>query len=152
MPDEAPNAEYDLDEAIGYLVYKVHQRAFAILRRELEPVGLTPPQFGALALLSREDGLSQTALCETGATDPNTLVGILDRLESAGLVVRQQDVTDRRAHRVYLTPKGRRTFAKCVPRAVGSAARCWGVLQPAEQDRLRRLLRKVLEARQEQKT
>lgn len=129
---------------LGFLVYRAHQQAAAVFRHALEPVGLTPPQFAVLALLSTEDGQRQTTLCERGAVDPNTMVGIVDRLEAAGLVARRRDPQDRRAYLVRLTPKGRRTFMDCVPLRHAASAEMWAALSPAERGRLRNLLRKAL--------
>ena len=77
--------QFDLESSLGFLVYKSHQRSFAELRRRLERLRLTPPQFGVLALLYRADQQTQAALCELGAVDPNTMVGIVDRLEAKQL-------------------------------------------------------------------
>jgi DNA-binding MarR family transcriptional regulator len=135
---------YDLESSIGFLVYKVHQRAAAEFRHALEPTGLTPPQFAVLALLHSQDGQRQATLCERGAVDPNTMVGIVDRLEVAGLVERRRDPQDRRAYLVRITPKGRRTFKNCIPLRNQAARRSWVALLPVEQNQLRNLLRKVL--------
>jgi DNA-binding MarR family transcriptional regulator len=135
---------YDLESSIGFLVYKVHQRAAAEFRHALEPTGLTPPQFGVLALLHRQDSQRQAAICERGAVDANTMVGIVDRLETAGLVARRRDPRDRRAYLVRITAKGRRTFENCIPLRNQAASQSWAALSPTEQSQLRDLLRKVL--------
>jgi MarR family transcriptional regulator for hemolysin len=135
---------YDLESSLGFLVYKVHQRCFAEFRHRLEPAGLTPQQFGVLALLYNREAHCQAALCERGAIDANTMVGLLDRLEAAGLVRRVRDVRDRRAYLVRITASGRRLFGRCVTLQRQAAARAWAGVTPAEQERLRRLLRKML--------
>jgi DNA-binding MarR family transcriptional regulator len=135
---------YDLESSIGFLVYKAHQQAAAEFRRALEPTGLTPPQFSVLALLYRRSGQRQAALCERGAIDPNTMVGIVDRMETAGLVERRRDPKDRRAYLVGITPKGRRTFRHCMPLRNQAASRSWAALSSLQQNELRDLLRKVL--------
>jgi DNA-binding MarR family transcriptional regulator len=150
--DPAPHDTYDLETMLGFLVYKAHQRSFGEFRRLLEPVGLTPPQFGVLALLHDRDAQSQALLCERGAADPNTMVGIVDRLEAAGLVRRCRDPRDRRVYLVRLTAAGRRMFARCVPRQLRATARCWAALSVREQQRLRTLLRKALRAETERRT
>jgi len=47
---------FDLSASVGFLIYKAHQRSFAEFRRLLEPLRLTPAQFGVLALLYERDG------------------------------------------------------------------------------------------------
>lgn len=135
---------FDLGASVGFLVYKAHQRSFAEFRRLLGPLRLTPAQFGVLALLYQQGCQSQSALCERAAVDPNTMVGIVDRLEEAGRVCRSRDPRDRRAHRVQITPQGRRTFERCLPRQREASQRCWADLSRAERSRLRNLLRKAL--------
>ncbi|MGD8453908.1 MAG: MarR family transcriptional regulator [Phycisphaerae bacterium] len=135
---------YHLEASLGFLVYRVHQHAAAAFRHALEPVGLTPPQFGVLARLCVENGQRQATLCERCAVDPNTMVGIVDRLEKAGLVVRRRDPQDRRACLVQITAKGRRAFAGCAPARAAASAEAWAALTRAEQGRLRNLLRKAL--------
>jgi DNA-binding MarR family transcriptional regulator len=140
---------YDLESSIGFLLYKAHQRAAAEFRRVLEPMGLTPPQFGVLALLYSQDGQRQATLCERGAVDPNTMVGIVDRLEAAGLVQRQRDPQDRRAYLVRITVKGRQAFKSCIPLRNQAANRSWAALSRVERSQLRELLRKVLRLREQ---
>jgi DNA-binding MarR family transcriptional regulator len=144
FPQSVAPLPFDVDASIGYLLYRAHQRAVAEFRRRLEPVGLTPQQFGLLAFLHEQDGQRQAALCERGATDPNTMVGLVDRLESVGLVARGRDPRDRRVHLVRLTDRGRRVFRRCVPLQRQASRRCFGTLSATEQSRLRRLLRKLL--------
>lgn len=146
MPRSNPSQRepYDLESSIGFLVYKAHQRSSAEFRRLLEATGLTPPQFAILALLYGQKGQRQAALCERAAVDPNTMVGIVDRLEAAGLVARHRDPKDRRAYLVRITTKGRRAFRHCLPLRDRAANRSWVALSRAEQDQLRSLLRKAL--------
>lgn len=98
---------FDVENSIGFLIAKAYQRAWATLREELEPYDLTPPQFGLLAFLWQEDGLSQAELSEKGQIDRTTVGGLVDRLEKSGLVERRQHPQDRRAYKIYLTQRGR---------------------------------------------
>jgi DNA-binding MarR family transcriptional regulator len=141
---QADPAPFDLESSLGFLVYKAHQRSFGELRSGLEPLRLTPPQFGVLALLYRADRQTQAALCELGAIDPNTMVGIVDRLEAAGLVARGPAPRDRRAHLVRITPRGRRMFERCLPLQRAAAEGCWAGLSLVQQNRLGNLLRQAL--------
>lgn len=146
MPPAGPseNKPFDLESSLGFLVYRVHQHVAAEFRRALEPVELTPPQFGVLALLHDHSGQRQAALCERSAIDPNTMVGIIDRLEAAGLVERQRDPEDRRAYMVEITPRGKRLLRRCRPLREQASQRSWAALSPGEQNTLRDMLRKVL--------
>ncbi|WP_417670173.1 MarR family winged helix-turn-helix transcriptional regulator [Roseibium sp.] len=67
--------------------------------------GLTVAEARTLAFIDRYPGLRQAALAERMSVEPMTLVGYLDSLESAGLVARVVDPSDRRAKLVNLTDK-----------------------------------------------
>jgi DNA-binding MarR family transcriptional regulator len=77
------------------------------MRAEIEPYDLTPPQFGLLAFLWQQDGLTQVELSEKGQIDRTTIGGLVDRLEKTGLVERRQHPQDRRAYKIHLTERGR---------------------------------------------
>jgi len=76
-----------------------------VTRDRLAPYGLTTTQFFLLTALYEEDGIPISALAQKVALDKATLTGLLDRLERDGLAERKADRADRRAIRVYLTPK-----------------------------------------------
>ena len=82
-----------------------------LLRREidvmLEPHGLSEASFLPVRYLARfGEGLRQVELAEAMGIEGPTLVRVLDHLVKAGLVERVDDVVDRRAKRVHLTPEG----------------------------------------------
>jgi DNA-binding MarR family transcriptional regulator len=83
-------------------------------RQRIAHLKITPDQFSILRWLSEGDpqGMTQRALTDLMASDPNTITSTLSRMEKNGLVARQPHELDRRAHRVRLLPAGRRTFEK----------------------------------------
>jgi DNA-binding MarR family transcriptional regulator len=86
----------------AYLAF--HRGANAVTIRR----GVTADQFVLLTVLADEDGLTQAALAERTASDPNTIAAMLRRLERRGLVRRAIPATDRRTRLVRLTAAGRR--------------------------------------------
>ena len=98
---------YDIDKSIGFLLSKAYQRAWAIMREEIERYELTPPQFGLLAFLWQQDGMTQVELSEKGQIDRTTIGGLIDRLEKTGLVERRQHPQDRRSYKIHLTERGK---------------------------------------------
>jgi DNA-binding MarR family transcriptional regulator len=78
----------------------------------LSGYGFTAVQYVLLALLNNEDGVTQQELTRRASSDPNTVRATLLLLERDGLVVRRSHRTDRRARRILLTDKGRRTYTK----------------------------------------
>jgi len=83
-------------------------------RQRIAHLGVTPDQFSILRWLNEGDpqGLTQRALTDLMASDPNTITSTLSRMEKAGLIARTPHEQDRRAHRVTLQPAGRRAFDK----------------------------------------
>ncbi|NHC15303.1 MarR family winged helix-turn-helix transcriptional regulator [Motilibacter deserti] len=74
------------------------------------PSRLRPRQFVALTLLREQGNVAQQTLAEALRLDPSNLVGLLNELESGGLVVRRRDPNDRRRHIVELADDGRRAL------------------------------------------
>ncbi len=68
---------------------------------------VTPPQWGALALLLVQDGMTIGTMSQKRGVDAPAVTGIITRLEQTGLVERRHDREDRRVVKVYLTEEGR---------------------------------------------
>jgi len=75
--------------------------------------GATLPRFDVLATLARaEEGLILSELSERLMVSNGNLTGIVERLESDGLIVRRRRNGDRRTSFVSLTEEGRRVFER----------------------------------------
>lgn len=139
---------YDIEHSIGFLLSKAYQRAWAILREEMNSVyELTPPQFCLLAFLWQRDGMTQAELAEKGQIDRSTIGGLVDRLEKCALVERRPHPQDRRAHMVHLTERGRKLEAPLSECASRSLARITAGLSEDEVREFRRLLEIMREDR-----
>jgi DNA-binding MarR family transcriptional regulator len=79
--------------------------------------GITRAQFAVLAILARNEGLTQVALAEQLEITPITLARLIDRLEAEGWVERRHDPDDRRAHRLFLRRDGREVLERVRPLA-----------------------------------
>jgi DNA-binding MarR family transcriptional regulator len=77
-------------------------------RQRIAHLKITPDQFSVLRWLSEGDplGLTQRAITDLMASDPNTITSTLSRMEAGGLITRQPHERDRRAHRVRLEAPG----------------------------------------------
>jgi DNA-binding MarR family transcriptional regulator len=71
---------------------------------------------------------------------PPSMVGVVDRLERAGLVFRDGSPTDLRAKRIGLTPRGRRLVRRVLAVHEEQMDTVLAGLTKPEQDELRRLL------------
>jgi DNA-binding MarR family transcriptional regulator len=93
----------DLSRNFGFLLNDVARLMRTVYDRRVRSLGLTRSQWWVLNHLFRGDGVTQTELAETLEIEKPTLGRLLDRLEAKGWVRREDDATDRRAWRVYLT-------------------------------------------------
>jgi len=79
------------------------------MRRVLEPWHLTHTQFAVLSTIDRfseGSGCSQVEVARWLGIDENMTSQVVRSLEKRGLIERHNHPTDRRAHRVSLTPDG----------------------------------------------
>jgi DNA-binding MarR family transcriptional regulator len=85
-----------------------HLARLTRLRSEsaLAPLGLRPRHLVALTVLREHGDGTQQGLAAALHVDRTNLVGLLNDLESAGLIARRRDADDRRRHIVELTPDG----------------------------------------------
>lgn len=87
---------------------------------------LSPSQFNVLNLLRRRpEGLSQSELSRLLIMHRSNATGLVDRLESRGLVRREDDSTDRRAYRVVLASAGLALMEEIYPHYYAAADRVW---------------------------
>lgn len=77
---------------------------------------------------------------------PRSATEVADALESAGLLARSPDPTDRRAVLLALTERGRHTVAAVRDRRRAAADQAVATLSPADRADLRRLLQTLLDA------
>lgn len=92
-----------------------HQQISRREREALAPFNLTAAQFDILSQLSRNPGLSQQALAGRLLVTKGNICGLIDRLEIAGLVERQDTPQDRRSYQLFLTSNGKALFERAAP-------------------------------------
>ncbi len=121
---------YVLDDQIGFLLRRAHQR-HTVLFSERMPKDLTPTQFSALARLLEKGPLSQNLLGREIAVDAATIKGVVDRLSARGLVDVAPDEADARRLAVSLTPSGRQLAEESIAIAAEVSA---ATLEPVPED------------------
>jgi DNA-binding MarR family transcriptional regulator len=102
-------------EAIGRVLddlRRVFQVVHGYSKRAERVGGLTGPQLWAVKVLAESSPVRVSDLARRMYLHPSTVVGILDRLESGGLVQRTRSTEDRRVVTVSLTDKGNQLVAK----------------------------------------
>ncbi|MFD5573468.1 MarR family winged helix-turn-helix transcriptional regulator [Streptomyces cadmiisoli] len=93
---------------LDYLARRTRLRAEVALA----PLDLRPRHVVALTVLRDRGASAQQAMVETLDMDGTNVVGLLNELESAGLVERRRSPQDRRRHVVEITPDGRERLAE----------------------------------------
>lgn len=69
---------------------------------------IQPGQAGLLWALSRNTGLSQKELAKKMGIKPPSITVMIKKMESEGLIEKQQDKSDQRIMRIFITDKGRK--------------------------------------------
>jgi MarR family transcriptional regulator, organic hydroperoxide resistance regulator len=111
------------------------------LAAELE---LSPAQCHLLNAIEPESGLPMGQLAGALSCDASNVTGLVDRLESRGLVERRPSPADRRVKVLRLTPLGAKLRASLVERMT-SPPPTLGRLSQADQQALAKILRRLLE-------
>ncbi len=91
----------------GFLLKDASRRYVLRFEQRAREISLTLAQCRTLVRLEGHEGLSQARLAQLADVEPMTMVRILDRMETSGLLERRPDPADRRARRLYLTPRAR---------------------------------------------
>ena len=141
---ESARADYRLDDQIGFLLRKAHQRHRSIFSRSIG-AKIATTQFAALASLYTDGSTSQNHLGRRTAMDSATITGVIDRLQQRGLVATSASPDDDRLSIIDLTIEGRELIEQLLPRGVEISADTLAPLSPSERETLMRLLGKISE-------
>ena len=144
-----PESSYDLRvlQSLRRIIraVEIHSRKLAQSYR------ITGPQLGCLLAIRETGPVTTTGLAHQVYLSPSTVVGIVDRLEEKGLVVRQRSRSDRRQVRIGMTEKGEKLAASAPSLLQDTLAEALKKLPETEQVSITMSLEKVvdlMEARQ----
>ena len=114
LPGPDPDgASYVLEEQIGHLLRRAHQRHTSLFQEKIGDIQLTPLQFAALIKLRDVDEVSQNQLGRMTAMDAATMQGVIHRLLARGLIERKRDPADRRRLQLSLSRSGQALVDEC---------------------------------------
>lgn len=127
MPE---NDNQDLAVRVWFRFIRLESRLQLAVAERLREIGLSVPQCDVLTTLTEAEGISQQDLAKRLYVTKGNISGLLDRLETAGLVERRSTVADRRQYAIYLTPAGREAAQKAIAVQHGLIASTLGKLPP----------------------
>ncbi|HEV2551845.1 MAG TPA: MarR family transcriptional regulator [Stellaceae bacterium] len=135
---------YVLEQQIGHLLRRAHQRATGIFIAELGGSHrVTPTQYAALVKLRDVGEQSQNELGRLIATDPATTQGVIARLIRRRLVERSRDPGDGRRSKLRLSQQGRNLVERLIPLGVRVTAQTLNPLMESEKKLFLRLLARL---------
>ena len=128
---------------IGFLLADNSRLARWSFDQQVREIGVTGPQARLLLLLNRFPGENQSFYAELLEVAPITLCRMVDRLEEAELIARRRAPADRRAWRLHLTAKSRKTIERLQHGVDSLVDEMLAGLSAAERDELERLLKTI---------
>jgi DNA-binding MarR family transcriptional regulator len=100
------------EDCIFFQLAKTSQHATRFWANKIHGFNITAVQGMIINFLFAADQITSSELGKRTMLDSATLTGILDRLETSGIVERKQHPDDRRAILVVLTEKGNKIATK----------------------------------------
>lgn len=137
----APSLEAGaLPGLLGYRLRLAQQAVFRDFAKSVE--GLSPGRIGLLVYIDANPGVTQSRLAEAASRDRSTMVGVLDQLQSRGLVERRRGA-DRRTNGLWLTRAGRLLLARALKSIARHERRIAARLSAEERKLLMALLARI---------
>lgn len=134
---------YLLENQVGHLLRRAHQRHTAIFQANIGDQQLTPLQFAALMKLADVGEASQNHLGRLTAMDAATMQGVIKRLIVRDLIARRPDPDDRRRLLLTLTGAGQAVVDEATARGHLISDETLEPLSSAERQTFLRLLRRL---------
>ncbi|WP_078880628.1 MarR family winged helix-turn-helix transcriptional regulator [Kitasatospora purpeofusca] len=126
-----------------WLVGRVAARGRGLVADAIAAEGLKLMQHAVLAATAEYGPVTQADLGRRLSVDPKDMVGILNHLQHAGLVLRSPHPSDRRKNAVTVTAAGTAVLARCGALAEAANAELLAPLAPDEREQLVALLTRL---------
>lgn len=115
VPSQPAAEDYRLEDQVGHILRRAHQRATAVFQELIGDAQITPTQFAALVKLRDGGELGQNQLGRLTAMDPATIQGVIGRLRARLLIEDRPDPTDRRRTLLRLSLEGEGLVERLAP-------------------------------------
>jgi DNA-binding MarR family transcriptional regulator len=141
-PDQSAETVQDTSPLLAPLGFAFWRMKSAFERE----TGVSTGTWFTLALLAREDGMSQGEMSQRFEVDPSRVTRLAKKLEREDLLRRECDKGDKRVVRMYLTEKGRGLIEDLCELRGRFDRHIDAVLSPEELKELQRMLGALGEA------
>ena len=128
------------EDDLGALLARATRRLLDAERPLLAARDLSMWEYVVLSHLAGAPVETQLSLAQAIGYDKSRLIGLLDKLESAGLLTREPDPKDRRAKVISLTAAGKTRQERARRDIRAMERRLLAGVDPADVDLLRKLL------------
>ena len=96
-----------LDQEVHFLLLRAFHYSHKCIAKQTQELGLCPGQPKILEYLLENDGCIAREICKGCVLDKSTMTSLLTRMESQGLIFKEESRQDKRAVHIRLTEKGR---------------------------------------------
>jgi DNA-binding MarR family transcriptional regulator len=134
------------EESLGKLLKRSEQTLLRAKSTAVKSVGVTLPQYVALAELSQRPGITGAELARACLVSPQAMMVVLKAMEEQGLVERTQHPRHQTVLEIHLTSVGREALSAARKRAEPIEQRIAKALSSQEIQTLRVLLLRCIEA------
>lgn len=94
-------------EHIGRYISQIYRKGNSFISKRLNELGIGSGQVMFLLELYRQDGRNQEELSDVLNIDKGTTARAIKKLEEQGFLIREKNIDDKRAYKVYLTDKSK---------------------------------------------
>ncbi len=132
-----------LSALLGFHLRMAHTAMYRDFAASLEGLDLTQRQLAVLQIVGELPGVSQIQIAAMLSMDRPTIMAIVDRLESRGLLQRRRSTADRRRQELHLTERGEPLLARAKAAVSAHEQRFLQRFSPAEREALIQSLKRI---------
>lgn len=144
-PDADPLDRFNFQkDALGYALRRAQVHAFDLFFEMLGSLELSPARLTALSLIAMEPEINQATLAKRLGVAGPSVMKLIDALEQAGFIRRNEVPGDRRRYSLMLTASGRALLETLQERLAAYEERLAQRLSATDRRQLMTLLEKLV--------
>jgi DNA-binding MarR family transcriptional regulator len=137
-----------LPTLLGYNIRRAQIVLWRDFARTVADGEIRPGMFSALVLVRANPGIAQVELAGELGIDKASMVGLIDRLEDGGWIVRKRSKEDRRRQGIFLTAAGDKIYKTLKREMLDHERKFVAQFSDAERKQLVNLLQRLHDARE----